>query len=154
MWKIAKVIPLYKGKGDETISSSYRLINLTNIACKILEWIMVSSLTSYLQDNKLLNKAQYGFQCGKSATTNLLECDSYTADVLNRGGSCDVILFNFQQAFDKIDRRILCRKLQSLCINGCYLLSNCWQYVAYSSATSSLLPALFGVVQGSVVGPC
>ena len=94
-WKIVKVIPLYKSEGDKTVHSSCHLISQTNIACKILERIMVSSLSSCLQDNKLLNKVQYGFQCGKSATTNLLECDSYIADVLNRGGSCDVILFDF-----------------------------------------------------------
>ena len=69
---------------------------------------MVSSLTSYLQDNKLLNKAQHRLQCGKSATTYLLECNSYIADILNRGGFCDVILFDFQRAFDKINHRILC----------------------------------------------
>ena len=82
---------------------------------------MVISLTSYLQDNKLLNKTQHGFQYGELATTNLLECDSYFADVLNRRGFCDVILFDFQRAFDNIDRIILCRKLQSIGINGCYL---------------------------------
>ena len=60
---------------------------------------MVSSLTSYLQDNKILNKTQHGFQCGKSVTTNLLECYSYIADVLNRGSSRDVILSDFQQAY-------------------------------------------------------
>ena len=96
----------------------------------------MSSLTSYLQDDKLLNKARHGFQHGKSVTTNLLECDSYIADALNSGGSCDVILLDFQRAVDKIDHSILCRKLQSVGIDDCYLhwfvnfLSDRWQYVA------------------------
>ena len=52
--------------------------------------------------------------------------------------------------------------MQSIGIDGCYLrwfvnfLSDRWQYVAYGSAISSLLPRpiLSGVVHGSVVGPC
>ena len=71
-WKIATVVAFYKDKGNKITLSSYRPISLTNIARKILERIKVSSLTSYLQDNKLLNKAQHRFQRRKSATRTFL----------------------------------------------------------------------------------
>ena len=69
----------------------------------------------------VLDKVQHGFQRGKLATTNLLECNSYIANVLNSGDSCDAILFDFQRAADKIDHSILCHKLQSTGSDGCYL---------------------------------
>ena len=80
-WKIATVIVLYKGKGDKLSACSYRPISLTNVACKILERIMVRSLTTYLEiGNCRLDGSQHGFRQGKSTVTNLLECDACIAD--------------------------------------------------------------------------
>ena len=159
-WKLAKVMPLYKGKSDRSHPGSFRPISLTCTACKILERLVVRNLTCYLQDNNVLHKSQHGFQNGKSNITNLLECDSFIADNLNCGRSCDVILIDFQRAFDKINHCVLCRKLKTIGIDGCYLRwiidfsSNRWQYVTYGSASSELRSVSSGIVQGSALGPC
>ena len=44
-WKLAKIISLYKGKGSRDASSSYRPISLTNVACKVMERLIVVELT-------------------------------------------------------------------------------------------------------------
>ena len=50
--KIAKVIPIYKGKGSKQAASSYPPISLTSVACKILERLFVQNLTEYLNDSE------------------------------------------------------------------------------------------------------
>ena len=65
-WKIAKVIALYKGKGDKLSACSYRPISLTSVTCKILARIMVRSLTAYLETgNCRLDGSQHGFRQGR-----------------------------------------------------------------------------------------
>ena len=89
-----------------------------SVACKILERLIIRSLSDYLEENKLLVSNQHGFSRGRSTVTNLLECNSNIFDNFNCGRACDVILFDFCRAFDKIDHNILCHKLKAIGING------------------------------------
>jgi len=59
--KHAKLIPTYKGD-DETDPSNYRPISLLSVFNRIFEKIMYNRLKSYIEDNELLYKAQYGFR--------------------------------------------------------------------------------------------
>ena len=59
--KHAKIIPVYKGD-DETDPSNYRPISLLSVFNRIFEKIMYNRLKSYIEDNELLYKAQYGFR--------------------------------------------------------------------------------------------
>ncbi len=159
-WKIAKIIALYKGKGDVAAPSSYRPISLTCVACKILERMIVRSLDAYLETKAMLiDGCQHGFRHGKSTVTNLLECDTLIANYLNSDTACDVVCFDFSKAFDKVDHGLLCNKLKSAGIDGCYLrwmvdyLSNREQFISYKDARSAMFPVTSGVIQGSAIGP-
>ena len=92
---MAKVYPLYKGKGKRSSASSYRPISLTSVASKILERLFVKGLSSYMDDNNLLNSEQHGFRCGQSTVTNLLSFDKHIVEFLNNGSVCDVIMIDF-----------------------------------------------------------
>ena len=59
--KHAKIIPVYKGD-DETDPSNYRPISLLSVFNRIFEKTMYNRLKSYIEDNELLYKAQYGFR--------------------------------------------------------------------------------------------
>ena len=58
--KISKVIPLYK-KGDELLLSNYRPIALLPSISKIFEKAILTQLTLYFEDNKMIHPHQYGF---------------------------------------------------------------------------------------------
>lgn len=158
-WRLAKVIPLYKGKGDRSDPSAYRPISLTSVACKVLERIVVDQLRSFLTVNSLLCAQQHGFISQRSALSNLLQCDSIIAHHLNSAIGCDVILLDFAKAFDKVDHNILLTKLSLFGIEGSLhgwladFLYGRLQFVYYNDSESSLQPVPSGVVQGSVVGP-
>jgi len=59
--KIAKVIPLYK-KGGKDIPGNYRPISLLSIFDKILEKLMFNRIYSFLVQNDILYKYQFGFR--------------------------------------------------------------------------------------------
>ena len=44
MWRVAKVIPIYKGKGDKTDPNSYRPISLTSYVGKVLERLLKTNV--------------------------------------------------------------------------------------------------------------
>ena len=138
-WKVAKIIPVYKGKGVKNISGSYRPISLTNVASKIME-LVVNSLTLHLESQGYFTSCQHGFCTGKSTVTNKLSCDSIIWQNLNGSKCCNVIFIDFMRAFDKVNHNLVCSKLKAASVDGCYLkwfidfLSHRWQYVEYGSA--------------------
>ena len=60
-WKIATVIPIYKGGNSEDVTN-YRPISLLPIPGKILETIIHAQFIRYLEHHKLINNLQHGFR--------------------------------------------------------------------------------------------
>lgn len=159
LWKCARVVPLFKGKGSRHDPLNYRCISLTNIFGKCLESIIKNQLVDYLEVNNLLHKAQHGFRAGCSTVTNLLVTDKYIAEWVNAGDEFDILSFDLSKAFDRVQHSVLLRKFKQLKFqNGAIkwfmdFLSNRTQYVSCGSARSATLPVKSGVVAGSVLGP-
>ena len=60
--KIAKVVPVYKNKGETTFPGNYRPISLLSIFDKLLEKVMYSRLYKHLHANQILYQYQFGFR--------------------------------------------------------------------------------------------
>ena len=60
-FKIAKVVPVFKSRNKESMDN-YRPISLLSCFSKIIEKIVGSRLTAFLDTNNLISKAQYGFK--------------------------------------------------------------------------------------------
>ena len=107
----------------------------------------------------VIDVCQHGFHHGKSTVTNQLQCDTLIANYLNSDTTCDVISFDFNQAFNKINYGLLCTKLKLAGIDGCYLywmvdyLSNRKQFISYKGACSALHLVTSGVVQDLAIEP-
>ena len=158
--KIAKVVPVFKGKGlDPTEFSNYRPISLLPILAKLLERIMCAQLTEYLDSNSLLFKSQYGFR--KKHNTDFATMD-FVADIassVDKGEFAFGVFIDLSKAFDTINHEVLLQKLKWYGIKGKPLdwfesyLSGRRQYVEFNGVTSETLPNTTGVPQGSVLGP-
>ena len=70
-WKIATVVPIYKGKGDISMPASYRPISLCSTIGKVLEKIVSNQLLQYIElsttslivNTALLNGDQPSLTC-------------------------------------------------------------------------------------------
>ena len=72
-WKEATVIPILK-KGNPQEKENYRPVSILIAASKVLEKIVCSQVTDFLEENKLLPKSQHGFRklrSTMSAHTNM-----------------------------------------------------------------------------------
>lgn len=67
-WKIAKTLPIHKS-GDSSCPSNYRPISITCSFRKMLEHIILKSLTEYVEENAILHSNQHGFRRGLSTVT-------------------------------------------------------------------------------------
>ena len=59
--KIAKIIPIHKGK-DKFDCSNYRSISLLFVFNKIFERVIHKDLTVFIENNKILFNNQFGFR--------------------------------------------------------------------------------------------
>ena len=112
-WKRANIVPVYK-KGDRGRVENYRPISLTSVSSKILEHIIHSSIMDHLELHSLLNDNQHGFRQRRSCETQLIITVNDFSRCLNRQEQVDAVLLDFSKAFDKVDHKILLRKLTSL----------------------------------------
>ena len=113
----AAVSCLHK-KDNWTLLDNYRAISLLVSFGKILEKCATIQLTNYFISNNLITPAQFGFIPGKSTLDALQRTvdNIYSAfdDSMVSVGIC----LDLTKAFDSLDRRILCRKLEFYGVTG------------------------------------
>ena len=157
--KIAKVIPLYKNKGDCHLFDYYRPISLLPTISKIFERVVHKQLYDYFTDNNLFYTSQYGYRKGHSTELAALELADRISHHLDKGDIPIAIFLDLSKAFDTLDHKILLSKLNYYGVKGTALkwfesyLTNRTQYVIYESTKSHKLTITTGVPQGSVLGP-
>ena len=100
-WKHGTVILVYKGRGKQTTTASYRSITMCSCLGKLLEKVVYKQLVGYLNDANKLHSAQHGFTNGRSTITNLLQFDAYIFECTAAEHPYDIVIFDFYKAFDK-----------------------------------------------------
>ena len=161
--KIAKVVPIYKIKGNNADQkqdpSNYRPISLLPIFSKILEKVIYQQLSCYLITNNIIYKHQYGFQAKKSTVHPVIHFLNYIADAKNESKIAIGVFCDLAKCFDTISHSILVRKLSKIGINGIELewfknyLKDRKQFVNVNNVDSNKLGINRGVPQGSILGP-
>ncbi len=156
--KLARVIPIYKAKSKEEFIN-YRPISLLSNISKVLEKIVHKRLYSFLTKHNILNEKQYGFRPKHSTVDAITEFISDVLPSLDRKHKCLSVYLDLSKAFDTINHAILLEKLQYYGIRGralewfrSYLVQR-RQYVNYMGVNSTTQTIVYGVPQGSVLGP-
>ena len=156
--KSAKVIPIFK-KGSKLQTCNYRPISLLSNLNKILEKIMFTRVYSFLEENNILYKLQFGFRKKHSTNHALIDITEHIRQTLDNGGHACGIFIDLQKAFDTVNHSILISKMHHYGIRG---IANDWfksylsgrtQFVSVQGFDSEIENVKHGVPQGSVLGP-
>ena len=157
-WLTANVVGIYK-KGSKQEASNYRPVSLTSVTCKILEHIIFSQIMKHYTRHNFISNSQHGFQKGLSCETQLAATIEELQRGLDQKTQYDILILDFQKAFDKVPHRHLLKKLEASGIRGClhewlktYLTCRTQRVVVDGSASQEV-PVLSGVPQGTVLGP-
>ena len=152
-WRTHLIKPIFKS-GDRNSVRNYRPISLLSVVSKVLEKLVYNSIVDYTSSS--ISSCQFGFLRGRSTLQQLL---IFFNILHNSSSQIDVVYLDFRKAFDSVAHNELLLKLWNFGINGklwswmkAYLTDRV-QYVSVGHSTSSTLPVLSGVPQGSILGP-
>ena len=157
-WKIAKVVPLFKGGNREDVNN-YRPVSLLPLPGKILEKIVHKEVVAFLETNNFLCAHQGGFRKGFSTVSTIADLTDDMFNAVNDGDVSLAAFIDLHKAFDTVDLSILKSKLYEAGVRGLIFdwcasyLQNRSQSTIVNNLLSDSLPITCGVPQGSVLGP-
>lgn len=156
--KRALVRPLYKG-GARGEVESYRPISILSGISKILEKHLFVTMTSFLDKFDLLSPCQHGFMAGRGTQTLLDDFADFVYSSFENNQYTCALFLDVSKAFDTINHKILCYKLEKIGFRGPFLrlltnfLSERSQAVAVDDVLSGIVSVKSGVPQGSILSP-
>ena len=159
--KEAHVVPILKSLNiDKNDLCNYRPVSLLSFISKLTERVVHSRISTHLTLNGLDNNSQYGYKKGHSCETLLLKLMDDILVAVDKQFGVVVMIVDLSAAFDTVDHSLLLNMLQfKYCITGSALkwlksfLSDRTQRVRVGDCLSESLIVVFGVAQGSVLGP-
>ena len=110
-WKVAKILPLFKG-GDRENVNNYRPVSLLPLPGKLLEKIVHKRITAFWDDNAILSNNQGGFRKGHSMAATIADLTDDLFQQINLGNTTLAAFVDLRKAFDTVNLDILCSKLQ------------------------------------------
>ena len=157
-FKSALVTPILKKRClDHNDLNNYRPVSNLCFIAKILEKLVLSQVSSYLNSHNLYNTCQSAYRPGHSTETALLKVVNDLFLSPNKG---NISVLAFSSAFDTIDHTIRVHRLHTdfgftdavLQWFSSYLTDRT-HYVSLSNHCSDFAPVHSGVPHGSVLGP-
>lgn len=152
--KISKTTPIFKS-GNKTQPENYRPISQLPIIAKCIEKIVNTQLLSFLEDNKLINKNQYGFRKSSNTDAAIFDITNEIANAMDEGYKVALVLHDQAKAFDTAHHKTLIAKLFNTGITGKEnkwfqsYLNNRQQFIEIENTKSEMRNINYGVPQGS-----
>lgn len=156
--KLAIIRPIYK-QGPHEQFTNYRPIAILNVINKIVEKIIMTQITKFIEQNKIFTDVQHGFRPNRSTTTILSKFSDDLNKSLNDKKIVFAVFIDFKKAFETLDHDGLLQSMQECGIRGPMYtwfreyLRNRKLKVRVCGTESKIGDIKFGVPTGSVYGP-
>ena len=151
---------LKKNNLDANLLKNYRPVANIEFLSKITEKVVLARLNEHMDRNNLHTPQQFGYKKGHSTEHVVLEIMDEVLVGFEKDTATLVTLLDLSAAFDTVDLVKLMQILENhMNTKGtalswfCSFLFGRHQKVRIGSTSSDLLETLYGVPQGSVLGP-
>jgi hypothetical protein len=159
-FKIGRDHPIHKGKGKlREDPASYRTVSILPALSKVMETKVKENLEDHLRKVNGLPGSQCGFRPKRSCTSALAHAQAGWLLGVAKGQVVGLMAFDLSAAFDTVAAEQLSLTLQALGVTGrglrwflCYMTGG-RQSVVWDGPVSSLINVLYGLRQGSILGP-
>ena len=159
--KVARVTPIIKKASlDPEVMSNYRPVSNLSFISKLNERIVCRQLQEHLTASNLYAPHQSAYRPNCSTETALLRLQNDLLCALDNRKDAVLVLLDLSAAFDTLDHKMLLERMKSRYgVKNTALkwfesyLSDRVQSVAVGSKLSCTHKLIYGVPQGSVVGP-
>lgn len=159
--KNALVKPLLKKPNlDQNVLKNYRPISNLSFLSKLVEKVISTRLFEHMKTNGLLEKMQSAYKVGHSTETAILRIQNDLLCSVDKGCGVYLILLDLSAAFDTVDHSLLLSLFENILgIEDAALhllksyLTGRSQCVVIENLQSELTDLIYGVPQGSVLGP-
>ena len=155
-WRTSGIVPVPK-KGDLSDPFYYRGINLTAIASKIYNTLILNRLVVAL--DPILRRNQNGFRRGRTTISQILSLRRIVEEMRNANKEMTIVFVDFKKAFDSIDRSVMFEILElyglpTEIINAIKVLyTNTTAQVLIPDGVTDLFDIVAGVLQGDTLAP-
>ena len=112
-WKQSHISPVHKG-GAVGDPSNYRPIAVVPVVAKVLEKIIVTQFSVYLEEHNLLHLHQGAYRCDKSTSDILTLEVGHIVQSIDTGQAVCVSFLNLRKAFYSLDHGILLQQIHDL----------------------------------------
>ena len=153
-----KSAPIPKS-GDLKKVDNYRPISLLPLPGKILEKLIHTQLSFYLEEDNILSNNQFGFRKQRSTSHAISQLLNQIYTNFNKSVVTTAIYIDFSKPFNCVQHQTLLNKLRQLRLDPKLInwiesyLTGRTQRTLVNSIYSDYLPVQQGVPQGSVLGP-
>jgi len=106
-FKVAEVVPIYKGKGSRSEPGNYRPISLTVLLAKLFERCIKLQLTDFLNSLNFFSDHQHGFLENRSTETALCDIMEFVLCGCAGGNAVLGVFLDVSKAFDCVSFVIL-----------------------------------------------
>ena len=110
--KDAVVTPLLKKPSlDKDVLKNYRPVSNIRYLCKVIETVVCSQITQYLDDHKLLEPLQSAlYRVGHSTETALLRVHNDILRTMDNSRAVLLVMLDLSAAFDTLDHDIMLQR--------------------------------------------
>ena len=157
-YKLAIMKTLNK-KGEKSDTENCRPLSPLSMPSKLFEGQVCHLLDKHLEEAGIGHQNHWGFRKGRSTEELLLYLTETWKQALDDNYYVGVLFIDFKKAFDSVNRDILKRKRQAAGICGdmyewlCDYMDGRKQYAKVNGKKSTIRVIVFGVPQGSLLGP-
>lgn len=158
-WAVSALTPIRKPKAAHEQPTGYRGIAVGTLPAKLMAAALNARITAYLEAAGLRAPGQAGFRKGFGCSDQILALRAIIERQRARGQRLYACFVDFKQAFDRVPRDLLWRKLQHTGISGWTLQAVQSLYcsvpmcVKLPAGFTACFPALLGVKQGCPLSP-